>query len=115
MNSYISNSWATPNLINPNGCSTCAASSSEPSAALSFNRKWVNIKNAYSKPDDVSSFNHGHMISYFVLHTAADGLASGDIKSINTAPKNLYDCGHVQSIKVGSTNDSMYIRAICIY
>ena len=89
-------------------------SSSEPSATLSFNGKWVNIKKAYSKPEDVPSFNHGHMISYFVSRTAADGLPSGDIKSINTAAKHLYDCGHVQSIEVGSANDSMYIRATCI-
>ena len=74
----------------------------------------MNIKNAYSKPEDVLSFNHGHMISYFVSRTAADGLPSGDIKSINTSAKHLYDCGHVQSIEVGSTNDSMYVRATCI-
>ena len=48
-----------------------------------------------------------HMISYFASHTAADGLPSGDIKSINIEAKNQYDCGHVQSIEVGSTNDSM--------
>lgn len=52
--------------INPDGCSTCKTSSSEPLAPLSFNGKWVNIKNAYSKPEDVPSFNHGDMISYFV-------------------------------------------------
>ena len=109
--SYISNGWATQNLINPDGCSICATLSSEPSVALSFNEKWVNIKNTYSKPDDVPSFNHGHMISYFVSRIAADGLPSGDIKSINTVAKHLYDCGHVQSIEVGSTDDSMYIRA----
>ena len=114
MKSYISNGWASQNLINPDGCNTCATSSSEPSAALSFNGTWVNIKNAYSKPEDVPSFNHGHMISYFVSRTAADGLPSGDIKSMNTAAKHLYDCGHVQSIEVGSTNDTMYIRATCI-
>ena len=114
MKSYISNGWATQNLINPDGCNTCATSSLEPSAALSFNGTWVNIKNAYSKPEDVPSFNHGHMISYFVSRTAADGLPSGDIKSMNTAAKHLYDCGHVQSIEVGSTNDTMYIRATCI-
>ena len=60
----------------------------------------MNIKNAYSKPEDVPSFNHGHMISYFVSRTVADGLPSGDIKSINTSAKHLYDCGHVQSIKL---------------
>ena len=64
-----------------------ADSSSETSAALNFNGKWVNIKNAYTKPEDVPSFNHGHMITYFVSQTAADGLPSGDIKSINTAAK----------------------------
>ena len=74
----------------------------------------MNIKNAYSKPEDVPSFNHGHMISYFVSRTAADDLPSGDIKSINTSAKHLYDCGHVQSIEVGFTNDSMYVRATCI-
>jgi len=64
---------------------------------------WVNIKAAYSRPEDVLSFNHGQMISYFVSRTAADGLLSSDIKSINKAAKHLYDCGRIQNVEVALT------------
>ena len=47
---------------------------------------------AYSQPAQVPSFNHGHMILYFVSCTATDGLPAGDIKSINNTVKLLYDC-----------------------
>ena len=53
------------------------------------------------------------MISYFVSCTATDGLPAGDIKSINKAAKNLYDCGHIQNIEIGYTNTTTFIRAIC--
>ena len=44
--------------------------------------------------------NHEHMISYFVSHTATDGLPAGDIKSINKSAKHLYDCGHAQNVEI---------------
>ena len=78
------------------------------STDLSFTGAWTNIKQAYSKPAQVPSFNHGHMISYFVSRTATDGLPAGDIKSINKAAKHLYDCGHVQNVEVGNTNAAIF-------
>ena len=114
VNSYISNGWATENLVNPDGCETHVASTSVTSEQLNFTGTWVNIKAAYSQPEDVPSFNHGHMISYFVSRTAADGLPSSDIKSINKAAKHLYDCGHIQNVEVGSNSNALYIRAACI-
>jgi len=75
---------------------------------------WVSIKAAYSQPEDVPSFNHGHMISYFVSRTAAYGLPSSDIKSIYKATKHLYDCGHIQNFEVGSNSNALYIQATCI-
>ena len=79
-----------------------------------FNGTWTNIKDVYSRPKEVPLFNHGHMISYFVSRTAIDGLASGDIKSINKSAKYLYDCGHIQCMEVGYTSTSMHLRAMCI-
>ena len=112
MKSYISNGWATRYLVNPDECDTLHAATSA-SAGHSFTGTWTNIKQAYSQPAQVPSFNHGHMISYFVCRTAVDGLPAGDIKSINTAAKHLYDCGHVQNIEVGYTNATIFLRAIC--
>ena len=48
------------------------------------------------------------MISYFVSHTATDGLPAGDIKSINEGAKHLYDCGHVQNVEIGYTNTTIF-------
>ena len=53
------------------------------------------------------------MILYFVSRTATDGLPAGDIKSINKAAKHLYDCGHVQNVKIGYTKYNYFLRAIC--
>ena len=114
VNSYISNGWATKNLINPDECGGSAAPNLMPSPESTFNGKWTNIKNAYSWPEEVPSFNHGHMISYFIARTAVDGLASGDVKSINKSAKYLYDCGHIQGMEVGYTSTSMHLRATCI-
>ena len=87
MKSYISNGWATKYLINPDACDAPPVASSV-SPDLSFTGEWTNMK-AYSHPAQVPSFNHGHMISYFVSRTATDGLPAGDIKSINKAVKHL--------------------------
>ena len=54
------------------------------------------------------------MISYFVSRTAVNGLASGDVKSINKSAKYVYDCGHVQAMEVGYTSASIHLRATCI-
>ena len=103
VNSFISNGWASQNLIDPDGDSVPAAPSNTPSTALSFTGKWTNLRQAFSEPADVPSFNHGHMISYFVSRTAADCLPSGDIKYINKAGKHPFDCGHVQNSEFGQT------------
>ena len=66
VNSYISNGWAMENLINPDGCETHVASTPMTLELMNFTGTWVNIKVAYSQPEDLPSFNHGHMISYFV-------------------------------------------------
>ena len=111
--SYISNGWATKYLVDPDACDASPAAMSV-SANLSFTGAWTNIKQAYSQPAQVPSFNHGHMISYFVSCTATDGLPAGDIKSINKAAKHLiYDCGHVQNVEVGYTNAAIFLKAIC--
>ena len=112
VNSYITNGWATQNLINPDECNGASAPNLMPS--LEFNGKWTNIINAYSQPEEVPLFNHGHMISYFVSRTAVDDLASGDVKSINNSAKYLYDCGHIQDIEVGYSSTSLHLRATCI-
>ena len=96
VNTYITNGWATQNLNLDEQCSGASAPNLMPS--LKFNEKWTNIINACSWPEEVPLFNHGQMISYFVSRTAADGLASGDVKSINKSVKYLYDCGHTQDI-----------------
>ena len=86
---YISNEWATKYLINPDPCDAPPVASLV-SPDLSFTTEWTKIKQAYSHPAQVlPSFNHGHMISYFVSRTAMDGLPAGDIKSINKAAKHL--------------------------
>jgi len=114
VNSYINNGWATQNLVNPDGCGSSATPNLMPSSESSFNGIWTNIKDAYSQPEEVPLFNHGHMISYFVSQTAVDGLASGDVKAINKSAKYLYDCGHVQGMEVGYTSASLHLRATCI-
>ena len=107
MKLYISNGWAAKYLVNPDACDAPTAASSV-SADISFTGEWTNLKQAYSQPAPVPSFNHGHMISYFVSHTATDGLPAGDIKSINKAAKHLYDCGHVQNVEIGYTNTTIF-------
>lgn len=114
VNSYINNGRASQNLIDPDRDIVPAAPSSTPSTALSFTGKWTNLKQAFSEPADVPSFNHGHMISYFVSRTAADGLPAGDIKSINKAAKHLFDCGHVQNIEFGQNEISIYLQSTCL-
>ena len=101
-------------LINPDEHDSSVAPNFMSLPENTFNGTWTNIKNAYSRPEEVPSFNHGHMISYFVSRTAADGLASGDVKSINKSAKYLYDCGHIQCMEVGYTSTSMHLRATCI-
>ena len=114
VNSYIANGWASQNLIDPDGDSVPAVPSNTPSTALCFTGNWTNLKQTFSEPADVPSFNHGHMISYFVSRTAADGLPSGDIKSINKSAKHLFDCGHVQNIEFGRNDMSIYLQATCL-
>ena len=86
-------------MINPDEHDSSVAPNFISLPENTFNGTWTNIKNAYSRPEEVPSFNHGHMISYFVSRTAADGLASGDVKSINKSAKYLYDCGHIQCME----------------
>ena len=69
-------------VVNPDACNAPTAASSV-SADLSFTGEWTNIKQSYSQPAQIPSFNHGHMILYFISRTATDGLPAGDIKSIN--------------------------------
>ena len=114
VNSYINNGWAPQNLIDPDGDSVPAAPSNTPSTSLGFTGRWTTLKQAFSQPADVSSFNHGHMISYFVSRTATDGLTSGDIKSINKAAKKLFDCGHVQNMEFGWHSTSICLQATCL-
>ena len=71
-------------------------------------------KNAYSWSEKVPLFNHGHVISYFASRTAVDGLASGDVKSINKSAKYLYNCGYIQDTEVGYSSTLLHLRATCI-
>ena len=113
VNSYINNGWASQNLIDPDGDSVPAAPSNTPSTPFSFTGKRKNLRQAFSEPADAPSFNHGHMTSSLVSRTVADGLPSGDIKSINKAAKHLFDCGHVQIIEFGYNSMSIYLQATC--
>jgi len=87
--SYISYGWAMKYLVNPDTCDA-------PPVARSVSADFSFTDQAYSQPTQVSSFNHGYIISYFVFRTAMDGLPADDIKSINKGTKHLNNCGHVQ-------------------
>ena len=109
MKSYINNGWATKSLINPDGDNT-----RDDSLTSALIENWASIRCAFSYRKECLEFNHGHMVSYFVSRTAADGLPAGDEKSINKSARNLYQCGHIQSMEAGYTDEPMYLRAICI-
>ena len=73
-------------LVNPDACIASPAAS-PILAKLSFTAagQWPNSLFSTSA---IPSFNHGHMILYFVFHTSTDGLpAAGDVKPINKAAK----------------------------
>ena len=109
MKPYINNGWATKSLINPDADKTCDGSLT--SAQI---QNWASIRCAFSCPKECPEFNHGHMALYFVSRTVADGLPAGDEKSINKLARKLYQYGHIQSMEVGYTDESMYLRAFCI-
>jgi len=100
-------------LVNPDADNLPSVDSSTSSQII-YNGDWVSIRCAYSCPEKLPMFNHGHMIAYFVSRTVADGLPAGDEKSIYKSVRNLYHCGHIQSMEVGYTDDPMYLRSICI-
>ena len=52
-------------------------------------------------------------MGYFVTRTAIDGLQCGDFKSDESA-MNLFRCGHVQQIEVGTTSDELLLQAKCL-
>ena len=54
------------------------------------------------------------MVGYFVCRTVADGLPTGDFKLMNKSAKYFFDCGHVQSIQVGSSSKHTLINATCL-
>jgi len=62
-----------------------------------------------AQPMQVPSYNHGHMISYFVSCTAMDGLPAGDIKLINKAAK-IYMNVDMYELKVSYMN-RIYLKA----
>ena len=107
MKSYISNGWVSKTLINPNANNT--SFDSLRSVEINYNGNWVSIRHAYSCPEQLPAFNHGHMISYFVSRTVANGLPAGDEKSINKSARYLYHCGHIQSMEVEKTSKATQI------
>ena len=57
--SYISNGWT---LVNSNA-DNLPSIDSLTSAQVIYNGDWVNIRCAYSFPEQLPMFNHGHMIA----------------------------------------------------
>lgn len=118
MQSYIKNGWADE-IVNPDA-SRCASNATNPDKPTATNMLpsavsgWKDLRGAFTCPDEVPSFSNGQMVTYFVSRTVCDGLPAGDFKSMNTAAKRLYDCGHVQCIKVGSSHTHLFVRANCL-
>lgn len=54
------------------------------------------------------------MITYFVNRNVADGLPAADFKSINSAANNLFEGGHIQNIKIGESEQHIFIRSNCL-
>ena len=122
MNAYIKYGW-DENVLNPyDGPQSPSPSSSgsvePPSLSVAGNVSshipedgFENVTKAYSSPADVPQFNIGHIVTYFVNRTVCDGLPTADLKSVNKSAENLFRCGHVQEIKICSTNKFFFLRA----
>lgn len=112
--SYIKNGWAG-NIINPDAYSTL--SSSVPindNKEAAFTGQWKSIQTAFQQSDQVPTFTYGHMITYFVNRSVADGLPAADFKSINSAANNLFEGGHIQNLEVGESEECLFVRSNCL-
>lgn len=43
---------------------------------------------------------NAQIINYFVLRNSVDSMPANDMKTIDSSALNLFQCGHVQDIKV---------------
>ena len=75
-------------------------------------RSWNTLRGS----DDTAmlSFNHGHMIAYFVERQAGDKHPACDLKSMSSQAYVLSERGHVQNIQFASDNYFIHIRAECL-
>ena len=72
--------------------------------------------NALRSSDDTAmlSFNHGHMIAYFVERQTGDERPASDVKSMSSHAYALSERGHVQNIQLASDNYFIHIRGECL-
>ena len=122
MRDYIKNGWAN-NLVDPDHDNVSVAdhnsdSSAPTNALITVNpeqstplivNNWKSLKEAFTCSEEVPSFSHGQIVTYFVSRTVCDGLPAGDFKAINANAKKLFDCGHVQNIEVGTHNSLTWV------
>ena len=114
MRDYIKNGWANQ-LINPDGttqaCSIPIASQQIVSNAQPL--EWNCIKTVYKDASGVPNFTNAQIVTYFVARTVSDGLQASDFKGMNQNASNLFQCGHVQRIQIG-TATNIWVRADCL-
>lgn len=108
VHAYIDNGWAD-NVVDPDS----ATPETIPTAMLPISDCWQDIRKAYT-PSTVPRFTNSQIVGYFVTRTALDGLQCGDFKSVNESAMNLFRCGHVQQIEVGTTSDELLLQAKCL-
>ena len=77
---------------------------------------WKPLKEAFPwNPVTSFSFTNAEIINYFVSRRAVDGLSANDTKAMNKSALNLFQCGHIQDIRVCYTSrKQLSIKYSCI-
>lgn len=81
---------------------------------IAFTGQCKSTQTAFQQSDQVPTFTYGHMITYFVNRSVADGLPAADFKSINSAANNIFEGGHIQNLEVGESEEHLFIQSNCL-
>ena len=101
------------NVINPDSNDN-AGTVATVSTTEEYN--WRELKELFSGkgPEEVFAFTNAQMISYFVERTVTDGKPASDVKAMNKSALSLFQCGHIQDIKVSQDSSHLRFQAKCI-
>ena len=77
---------------------------------------WKPLKEAFSSSSSINFTNAEiHVVNYFVVRRAIDGMPASDIKGMNSSALSLFKCGHIQEIVVCRLQqDRVCMKANCL-